>query len=254
MPQQFLVQGHTIPLDGKTLNPITRLYDNSPGPTRCSCGLESPSLPSTYARRNWGVAHKKEMVANGARLRSGAIPPQRAPSPYTVTRKCLQSGQLCADSLDPTFDNSARHVSCPSCLRTLHIRDNSTLYPTHYLRLSPTRDDEIAKTRIKPIPGLFVTGLGRGWKATSPIDQPWARPARWQVHRLTYNRRSYQLWRDGKDHMWTISPDDDAAFVDKTMLACAGTFDEARGIVVDWGAGGSVYEDYRYDPPRDRKE
>lgn len=160
------------------------------------------------------------------------------------------SGKLCEESLDPAFDKPSQHVNCPNCYRIFHIRDDSNLYPTHYIRVSPTRDDEIAKTKIKRIPGLFYTGLGRGWKAHEPIDDPWARPAKWQVHRLTYNNRSYQLWRDAKDHMWTISPDDDAAFCDKTMLACAGTFDEARGIVVDWGAGGSVYEDYNYNPPR----
>jgi hypothetical protein len=45
-----------------------RIYENGAyrirvGPTRCTCGNESPSLPSDNARRNWHRGHKEAVRA-----------------------------------------------------------------------------------------------------------------------------------------------------------------------------------------------
>lgn len=250
MDKQFLVEGHSIPYSGHYFNPRTSQEENGPGSTRCSCGVESPILPSTYARREWGIQHKKEILSTGGAVESpGPIPvPKYQPaSASTITKKCRMSSTVCEQVLDPTFDKS-NHVTCPECHRTLHIREDSNLYPTHYQHISPTRDHEISKTRLRPIPGLFYIGAGSAWKS----DREPVNPGRHQVWRLTYNKRSYQVWRESEDRMWSISPDDDAAFVDKTILACGWPLNDLRGIVVDWGVGGSVYEDYNFKPPRDR--
>lgn len=227
--KQFRVLGHTILNDGRTFDPESRAYVNGPGPVRCSCGAESSMLPSTYARREWGRAHKKEMVASGAEVVPST--PSYYPMTNEITKRCAMSAKVAPETRDPGFDKHHVHVTCPECHRSLYIRGETRLYPTHYIRVSPKRADEVAKTRLNPIPGLYVLGVGS--------SNHFHRRGKHQVWKLTYRDRAYLIWRVGKDYMWTVSSYNPFA---ETYLAVTDELEKARGIVVDWGEGGSIYE------------
>lgn len=54
--------GHSLPLEGR-VQLGGRLIGNGSGEGRaaCSCGTESPLLPSTRARRKWHHDHKNDI-------------------------------------------------------------------------------------------------------------------------------------------------------------------------------------------------
>lgn len=55
--------GHTLPNEGAIRDGI---YIVTVGSTRCSCGIESPVLPSDNARRKWHRDHKDTIRAQEA--------------------------------------------------------------------------------------------------------------------------------------------------------------------------------------------
>lgn len=55
--------GHTLPNEGAIYDGV---YIVSRGSTRCSCGVESPPLPSDNARRKWHRDHKDTIRAQEA--------------------------------------------------------------------------------------------------------------------------------------------------------------------------------------------
>jgi hypothetical protein len=58
---QTLVKGHYLIQEGSN----RKLYGYSwekVGPGQCSCGLLSPDLPSTAARKRWHDAHKDDVL------------------------------------------------------------------------------------------------------------------------------------------------------------------------------------------------
>lgn len=54
--------GHELPYEGRAFSP-QRNYWVAVGPARCSCGEESPELPSDNARRRWHREHKDKIRA-----------------------------------------------------------------------------------------------------------------------------------------------------------------------------------------------
>jgi hypothetical protein len=56
--------GHTLPNEGRLPGwpPSTQ---NGTGKARCSCGSESPELPSTTQRQAWFRDHKDDIRAGG---------------------------------------------------------------------------------------------------------------------------------------------------------------------------------------------
>lgn len=58
------VAGHTLPLKGR-VQLGGRLIGNGNGEGRavCSCGEESPLMPSTRMRKMWHRVHKREVLA-----------------------------------------------------------------------------------------------------------------------------------------------------------------------------------------------
>ena len=54
--------GHSLPLEGRVQMGGRLLGNgNGTGRARCSCGEESPLLPSTRARRAWHRDHKNDI-------------------------------------------------------------------------------------------------------------------------------------------------------------------------------------------------
>lgn len=53
--------GHGLPHEGRVWNGLTRQFGNYAGTTSCSCGLISPFLASTSARRKWHREHKDKI-------------------------------------------------------------------------------------------------------------------------------------------------------------------------------------------------
>lgn len=51
--------GHELPNEGRIY--WNGIYIVREGQTRCSCGVESPTLPSANARRRWHANHKDEV-------------------------------------------------------------------------------------------------------------------------------------------------------------------------------------------------
>ncbi len=56
-----LVKGHSLLFEGKTPGAIR--WTGGEGPGKCSCGVLSPSLPTTGARQRWHKEHKAEVLA-----------------------------------------------------------------------------------------------------------------------------------------------------------------------------------------------
>lgn len=64
------VVGHELRNEGRVFRIGERYYAslgsgerNGPGSARCSCGAESPSLPTTAARQRWHRQHKADVLA-----------------------------------------------------------------------------------------------------------------------------------------------------------------------------------------------
>lgn len=55
-----VLKGHVLPREGKLYDPYS-FGRNGEGNTKCSCGVESPVLPSTRARQQWHRDHKDEV-------------------------------------------------------------------------------------------------------------------------------------------------------------------------------------------------
>lgn len=55
--------GHELRHEGRVWNGVTREYGNGSGVTACTCGVESPYLPSTNARKRWHREHKDAVRA-----------------------------------------------------------------------------------------------------------------------------------------------------------------------------------------------
>ncbi len=54
--------GHTLPFKGRVHLGTTIIGDgNGQGRTKCSCGDDSPMLPSTAARKKWHRDHKNDI-------------------------------------------------------------------------------------------------------------------------------------------------------------------------------------------------
>ncbi len=76
------LSGHVLPYDGR-LQVAGRLADgdaNASGRTVCSCGEESPLLPSTNARRQWHRDHKDRIRAEMAAANRPAPRPEEVGS------------------------------------------------------------------------------------------------------------------------------------------------------------------------------
>lgn len=63
MAKQVIVPGHTLPFEGKTKAQWMYSSRVASGVTKCSCGEQSPMLPTTAARRRWHLTHKLEVLA-----------------------------------------------------------------------------------------------------------------------------------------------------------------------------------------------
>jgi hypothetical protein len=62
------LSGHSLPREGRVHLGSTIIGDgNGQGRTRCSCGEESPMLPSTRMRRAWHRLHKDEVRSGVSR-------------------------------------------------------------------------------------------------------------------------------------------------------------------------------------------
>lgn len=56
------IRGHALLHEGRTKVGYFHL-DNGFGPASCECGVESPDLTSTAARKRWHKEHKAEVLA-----------------------------------------------------------------------------------------------------------------------------------------------------------------------------------------------
>jgi hypothetical protein len=64
MAKQLRVPGHTLPWEGR-VSDYTAYWGvrGGSGRTHCSCGEQSPELPSTAARQRWHREHKEAFLA-----------------------------------------------------------------------------------------------------------------------------------------------------------------------------------------------
>lgn len=63
MPKQIIVPGHHLPFEGKTKAQWMYRSGVASGSTKCSCGVESPVLPTIAARQRWHREHKLDVLA-----------------------------------------------------------------------------------------------------------------------------------------------------------------------------------------------
>lgn len=66
MKRSTRLAGHGLPHEGRVWDGLTRQFGNYAGETHCSCGLVSPFLPTTAARKRWHGEHKDAIRATTA--------------------------------------------------------------------------------------------------------------------------------------------------------------------------------------------